>query len=50
MKNNKKEKFNSWNIKKQEIEFSDRTNDIYFNDVDFARVKEKPEKLLEFSL
>gem|GEM_PF-6408639 len=25
-----KEKFNDWNIKKQEIHFSDRTNKIYF--------------------
>lgn len=25
-----KEKFNSWNIKKQEIHFSERTSDVYF--------------------
>ncbi|MEK7658251.1 MAG: type II toxin-antitoxin system PemK/MazF family toxin [Patescibacteria group bacterium] len=27
-----KGKFNSWNIKKQEIHFSDRTEDIYFKE------------------
>ena len=26
------EKFNNWNVKKQEIHFSERTNDVYFKE------------------
>jgi len=26
-----REKFNGWNVKKQKIHFSDRTNNVYFD-------------------
>ena len=32
MQEDLKEKFNNWNVKKQEIEFSDRTDRVYFKE------------------